>query len=165
MVGVAASGTQPEIPAGEETGSATSVARMALAVFALVGVLISLYMSLYKLGLIPEIACGGGSCSRVQNSPWAVLLGVPVPYLGVLGYGVLLAAALLGLQPGWQRDRRIAIVLLGGAVLGFAFSMYLTYLEAAVINAWCRWCIASAVVASLILLCAIPEIRKVGQNR
>ncbi|HSJ15703.1 MAG TPA: vitamin K epoxide reductase family protein [Longimicrobiales bacterium] len=137
---------------------------MALAVLALLGVLVSLYMSLYKLGLIPEIACGGGSCSRVQNSPWAMFLGVPVPFLGLAGYGALLAAALFGLQPDRQDDRRISIVLLAGAVLGFGFSLYLTYLEAVVINAWCRWCVASAIIATLILLAAIPEIRKIGRS-
>jgi uncharacterized membrane protein len=153
--------------AGEDATMANGAAeaapgnRMLIAVLALVGILISIYMALYKLGLIPEIACAGGSCTRVQNSPWAVFLGVPVPFIGVLGYGVLLATAVLGLQPGKSHDRRIATILLGGAVLGFLFSMYLTYLEAAVINAWCRWCIGSAVIASMILLSAIPEIGKV----
>lgn len=138
---------------------------MAIAVLALIGLLISLYMSLYKLGFIPEIACGDGGCSLVQNSPWAVFLGVPVPFLGLVGYGLLLGAALLGLQPDRAWDRRIAAILLLGGVVGFGYSMYLTYLEATVIHAWCRWCIVSAVIATLILLCALPEIRKVGANR
>lgn len=148
----------------EPRAAPAPVFRMAIAVLALLGLLISIYMSLYKLGLIPAIACGDGGCTRVQDSPWSAVLGVPVPYLGVLGYGALLAAALLGLDAARHDDRRIALVLLAGALLGFAFSMYLTYLEAAVIHAWCQWCIISAVLASLILLFAIPEIRKVRRK-
>lgn len=138
---------------------------MGIAVLALIGLLIAGYMSAYKLGLLGVIACGTGECERVQHSPWAVFLGIPVPYLGFLGYGLLLGGALLGLQPGLESDRRIAAVLLAGALIGFAFSAYLTYLEAAVIHAWCRWCIGSAVVATLVLLFAIPEVGRLRRSR
>lgn len=131
--------------------------RMGIAVLALIGLLISTYMSLYKLGVFGVIACGAGDCDRVQNSPWAVFLGIPVPYIGFLGYGALMAAALMGMQPGFLRDRRISAVLVAGATIGLAFSAYLTYLEAAVINAWCRYCIASAILAALIFLFTLPE--------
>jgi uncharacterized membrane protein len=137
---------------------------MGLAVLALIGVLISGYMSAYKLGLLGMLACGPGGCEIVQHSPWAVLLGVPVPFLGLAGYGVLLVTALLGLQPAFVADRRIAGVLLAGALAGFGFSAYLTYLEAAVIHAWCRWCIGSAVIATLILLLAIPEVMRLRRS-
>ena len=134
--------------------------RMALALLALIGLLIGVYMSAYKFGLIGTIACGTGGCNTVQNSPWAVFAGVPVPVIGLLGYGALFATALLGLQPRFEDDRRISIVLLAGATIGLVFSAYLTYLEAAVIHAWCRWCIASAVLAVLIFLFALPELQR-----
>jgi len=155
-------------PAGRvvppEAEPAPPANRMGIAVLALVGLLIAGYMSAYKLGLFGVLACGTGGCETVQDSPWAVFYGMPVPYLGFLGYGIMLAAALLGLQPRFVADRRVAAVLLAGAVAGFGFSAYLTYLEAAVIHAWCRWCIGSAVVATLLLLCAIPEVRKLRRS-
>lgn len=132
--------------------------RMALAVLALIGVLIAAYMSAYKFGLIGSLICGSGGCNTVQNSPWAVFAGIPVPVIGLIGYLLMFITALLGLQPGLEDDRRISIVLLAGATIGAVFSAYLTYLEAAVIHAWCRWCITSAVLAALILVCALPEI-------
>ncbi|HEX2166871.1 MAG TPA: vitamin K epoxide reductase family protein [Longimicrobiales bacterium] len=134
--------------------------RMAIALFALVGVLISAYMTAYKLGLLGTIACGTGGCETVQNSPWAVFLGLPVPMIGLVGYGLLMVTALLGLQPRFEYDRRVAVVLLAAAVIGAAFSAYLTYLEATVIHAWCRWCIVSAVLAGLILLFSVPELTR-----
>jgi uncharacterized membrane protein len=134
--------------------------RMALAVLALVGVLIAAYMSAYKFGLIGSLMCGSGGCNTVQNSPWAVFAGIPVPVIGLVGYLLLFGTALAALQPRFEDDRRISIILLAGAMIGAVFSAYLTYLEAAVIHAWCRWCITSAVLAALILLCALPEIRR-----
>src|SRR5690606_36461460 len=116
-------------------------------VLALIGMLISTYMLLYHVGLIGSIMCGTGGCQTVQNSPWADVLGVPVPLIGLLGYGVLFLAALIGTRAGGLADRRIAAVLVTGAVIGAGFSIYLTYLEMYVIHAWCRWCIGSAVVA------------------
>lgn len=134
--------------------------RMGIALCALIGVLISTYMSAYKFGWLGTIVCGTGGCEKVQNSPWAEFLGVPVPVIGLLGYGALMVTALAGLQPRFAADRRLAIVLTAGATIGLAFSAYLTYLEANVINAWCRWCIVSAVLATLIFLFTLPEFRR-----
>jgi uncharacterized membrane protein len=139
--------------------------RMALAVLALIGVLIAAYMSAYKLGLLGSILCGTGGCETVQNSPWATFAGVPVPFIGLAGYALMFITALLGLQPNLEDDRRISIILIAGATIGAAFSSYLTYLEFAVIHAWCRWCIASAVIAGLILLFSLPEIPRLRPYR
>lgn len=143
---------------------AAPAGRMAIAALSLIGLLISTYMSLYKLGVFGVIACGAGDCDRVQNSPWAVFLGVPVPYIGFLGYAALMAVALAGTQPRFVRERWVAALLLAGATIGLAFSAYLTWLEAAVINAWCRYCVVSAALATLIFLFAIPEIRRLRRE-
>src|SRR5690606_34145678 len=131
---------------------------MGLALLALTGVLVSAYMTAYKLGFVGSLVCGTGGCETVQNSPWSVFLGVPVPVIGLLGYGLLFGAALLGIQPRFEDDRRIALVLIGGAVIGAVFSAYLTWLEVSVIHAWCRWCVVSAILAGLILLLSLPEL-------
>jgi uncharacterized membrane protein len=133
---------------------------MGIALFALFGVLIAAYMLLYKMGLIGTLACGTGSCGVVQNSSWAVFLGLPVPAWGVGGYGIILAAALLGVQPAWAQDRRVGLALFASSSIAFGFSLYLTALEAFVIHAWCRWCIASAAVATVIFLLSLAELRR-----
>jgi uncharacterized membrane protein len=133
--------------------------RMAIALLALIGVLISLYMSAYHFGWLGTIACGTGGCETVQNSPWAKFVGVPVPLIGLLGYGALLVLSLLGVQERFEEDRRVALLLTAGAVIGLAFSGYLTWLEASVIHAWCRWCIVSALLATLIFVFTVPEFR------
>jgi uncharacterized membrane protein len=135
------------------------MSRMGMAVAALAGLLISGYMLLYKIGVIGSVACGSGSCELVQASPWSDFLGLPVPLWGVAGYGAILAIALIGIQPGRAGDRRIAAVLLGAATLAFTFSAYLSWIEQYRIQAWCRWCIGSAVTAVLLFLLSLPEIR------
>ena len=138
--------------------------RMILALLSLIGVLVSAYMSAYKLELFGTILCGTGGCETVQNSPWAVFLGVPVPFIGFFGYGALFVLSLLALQPRFATNRGVAMLLLAGATVGLLFSAYLSYLEFAVIHAWCRWCIGSAVIATLIFLAALPELRRMRSS-
>lgn len=134
---------------------------MAVALLSLVGLLISSYLMLYKLRVLGNIACGTGGCETVQSSPWAVFLGIPVPAWGVGGYVALFIAALAGLQPRFLNSRALAALLLGMATFAFAFSAYLTAIEAFKIHAWCRWCVASAIVATLIFLFSLPELPRV----
>ena len=136
------------------------VTRMAIAVLALVGLLVSAYLSLYKLGYLGEIQCTIGGCEKVQTSRWAMFLGLPVSVWGVGAYVTMLALALLGVQPRWARERWVALALFGVAAVGVAFSAYLTYLEAFVIHAWCQWCLISAALVALIFLLSIPGLRQ-----
>jgi len=130
--------------------------RMAIAVLALLGLLASLYLLLYKLGVVGTLACGGsGACERVQLSPYAWFLGVPVAAYGVAGFGALLVVALLGL--GEKRvDRAWPSALLAVfAAVGVCFAAYLTYLEVAVIHDICRWCALCALLITAILVLAV----------
>ena len=43
------------------------------------------------------------------------------------------------------------------ALVAVLFSAYLTYREAFVIHAWCRWCVASAIIITLIFLVSSAE--------
>jgi uncharacterized membrane protein len=134
--------------------------RMGIAIASLAGLLISIYLLLYKLGVIRTLVCGTGNCEVVQSSKWSDFLGLPVPLWGVIGYGVVLATALRGVQPGRAGDRRIALLLAGSSTLAFLFSIYLSAIEEFVIGAWCRWCISSAVVATALFLLSLPEFRR-----
>jgi len=139
--------------------------RMVTATLALIGLIVALYLSLWRVGLIGTLACGAeGGCDTVQTSSYAAFLGIPVAFYGVAGYVALLGVSLFGLQPRWivRREPTIALAILAG--LGVAFSAYLTYLEAAVIHAWCGYCILSAGIITGILVAAIVGFRD-GQRR
>jgi uncharacterized membrane protein len=148
-------------PAEAPDASPPPVPRMIIAVLALAGVLLSAYMLLYKIGVISTLACGEGGCEAVQNSPFAVFLGIPVPLLGVIGYGTILAIAVMGVQPRFVADRRIAAGLMLTTSLAAGFTIYLSYLEAFVIQSWCRWCIGSAVLVAALFLLSLTEIPRI----
>jgi uncharacterized membrane protein len=133
---------------------------MVLSILAVLGLSVALYMWAYSAGLTGPVLCSVGDCEAVQNSEFSRIAGVPVAAFGVLGYLALLTVALLGLQPGFRHSRLIPTLLLGGGVLGVAFSAYLTYLEAYVIHAWCQWCVSSATIMVLALLVSLPELKR-----
>jgi uncharacterized membrane protein len=99
----------------------------------------------------------------VQTSSYATFLGLPVPLIGLLGYAMLFGISLNAVHDT-TRARRTSLILLGLATAAFAFSVYLTALEAFVIHAWCRWCVVSAVVATLIFLCSLPEAARLRRE-
>ena len=117
---------------------------MLMALVALIGVFVSLYLTLYKLGIIGTLACGTGSCERVQLSKWGDFLGIPVAAWGAGYYGLVLVLSVVGIQDRFADSRRLttALVLLTG--WGVLFTFWLTYLELFVIHAVCRWCVGSA---------------------
>jgi uncharacterized membrane protein len=58
--------------------------------------------------------------------------------------------SLVGLQPALLGNQAITRLLAAMAGLGFAFTVYLTYVELFVIHAICRWCVSSAVIIAAI---------------
>ncbi|HUF12520.1 MAG TPA: vitamin K epoxide reductase family protein [Longimicrobiales bacterium] len=139
--------------------------RMAIAVLSLAGLFVALYLALHRIGLIGSLACGvDGGCSTVQTSPYATFVGVPVPFIGVLGYLVLFGVSYAAVVGRIRNERTTAVLLLVLAAVAFLFSVYLTALEAFVIHAWCRWCVVSAVIATLIFLFSLPEAARLRRE-
>ncbi|MCL7927519.1 MAG: vitamin K epoxide reductase family protein [marine benthic group bacterium] len=126
-----------------------------VALLALVGLFISLYLLLYHLGFYGVLACGSGSCDVVQASRYADFLGIPVPAWGVAWYGAVVALSLVQQARG-DAEGLLARLLDLAALGGLAFSIYLTAIELFVLHAVCRWCVVSAVLAVGIFLLVAP---------
>lgn len=125
--------------------------RLAALVLTVVGIAVSAYLTyVHYEGLKP--VCGlGADCEKVQTSAYAELLGVPVALLGLSGYLALLAALLVD---GENALMAAAVV----ALVGFGFSMYLTYRELFTIDAICLWCVGSAVVLTLLSVITVTRL-------
>ena len=121
--------------------------RMLAALIALVGLFVALYLTLYKVGVIGELACSIGSCEAVQTSRWSTFLGLPVAAWGLAFYASVLAVALTGLMERYEDSRPLALGMLALTAWGALFSLWLTYIELFVIRAICQWCVISAVLA------------------
>ena len=89
-----------------------------------------------------------GGCATVVASPHSVLFGMPLAYLGVVYYVVILIASVLLLRG--LRHRYAAHALFAITVFGALDSVYFLYLQGYVINAFCIYCIISA-IATFIL--------------
>lgn len=120
------------------------------------GVGIAGYLTyVHYAGLHPVCGISHG-CETVQTSSYAYLGGVPVALLGLLTYLLILV----------MLRRRGDNALLIGYVLtliGFGFSLYLTYREVFTIHAICSWCVSSAIVFTL--LAVVQTIRVLGAFR
>lgn len=134
---------------------------MGIALLAMGGVVLALYLALYKFGLIGELSCSVGSCETVQTSRWSVLLGLPVAAWGAGAYLLVLVLALVGLQPAWADSRAISWALVAVNAWNVLFSGWLTYLELFVIDAICMWCVISAVLMLVIFILSVLDLRAV----
>jgi len=134
--------------------------RQAIALLALVGLFVALYLWLHALGFGGPIKCGTGGCDTVQTSPWAVFLGLPVAFYGVVGYLAIFVVALVALRPAALSERKWNVYLAGLATVGVLFTAYLTYLELFVIHAICRWCVGSAVIITAIWVVAVLGLKR-----
>src|SRR6478672_13778096 len=122
--------------------------RIAAGILAIIGIGVATYITIAEFGGgAPKCLAGGHGCETVAQSHYSHLAGINVAAIGIIGYVLLLVAAILPGDPGRFGGFLFALV-------GFGFSLYLTYLELFVIDAICQWCVASAVLMALSLAVA-----------
>ena len=98
-------------------------------------------------------------CDVVNNSVYSQIYGVPISVIGLAGYLLLLALTLAALRTAGRSRRRILLLSFVLSLAGVAFSAYLTYLEIYVIEALCAWCVASAVIITLLAIVTAVSLR------
>ena len=87
------------------------------------------------------------------NLRWRLVEVREPTWAGLAMYAFLVAAALVVLT-NFRGLRPVAAFLaFDGALFGFCFSLYLTYIEGWVLDAWCIYCIGSATLMMALLLC------------
>ncbi len=83
------------------------------------------------------------SCSTVNQSPYAYIFGVPVAYLGMLGFVLF---SILSVKD-FKHKGPLFFVLVS---VGFVFMIYLTIIELFVIHAVCIYCLAVFVIITIL---------------
>jgi uncharacterized membrane protein len=136
---------------------------MIVAMLALAGIFVALYLLLYKMGIIGELTCSVGSCETVNTSKWATFLGLPVAAWGVAWYVATFVLALVSTDARFADSSVISSVLLGNAAIGWIFSLYLTWLELFRIHAICQWCVISAIIVTIIFFLCVADYRESRQ--
>ena len=129
----------------------------ALTVLAIFGLLVSAYMTVYKLTQSNAMCLGSGDCSTVNNSRYSEVSGIPVALIGVAGYAALLGSQVLERRWAFLRENG-PMILFGLALTGFVFTVYLVYVEFALIKAICPFCVASQITMTAIFALAIVRL-------
>ena len=120
--------------------------RRIIAFVATLGIGVATYITIADSGGgAPTCLAGGGGCETVANSSYSHIAGINVAVFGIVGYVLLLASAFMASDAA--RFGGFAV-----ALGGFGFSVYLTYLEIFKIEAICQWCVASAVLMTILFL-------------
>lgn len=90
-------------------------------------------------------------CSEVLSSQYAVVAGVPLAAIGAAAYFTVFSLAILA-----AFGYRLAGTLLTPLVLlMFLVSLWLFYLQAFVIHAFCQFCLLSAAVTTALAVIAL----------
>jgi vitamin-K-epoxide reductase (warfarin-sensitive) len=90
------------------------------------------------------------NCDIVNRSEYSTLMGIPVALIGVAGYAAILALVMFMRSRSDTPGRLMTL-----AVLGLAYALYLTYIEAYVLTTWCILCVISLVLIFLITVLAL----------
>ncbi|HXR61588.1 MAG TPA: vitamin K epoxide reductase family protein [Solirubrobacterales bacterium] len=128
------------------------ILRRLIAFFAALGLGVAAYIAIAEAGGdAPACLAGGAGCQTVSESSYSHVAGIDIAVLGIVGYALLLATAFFATD-----GVRLAGFLL--ALVGFGYSVFLTYLEIFKIEAICQWCVASAVLMTILFLLSATRL-------
>lgn len=130
-------------------------------VLVVIGIGISGYLSYVKLTESQTVCVGGGAfnCEVVQNSIYAKLFNIPIAYLGLLTYLVLGALLLLQNRIAFLQEYGVMIQF-GIIIFAFLFSMWLVYLQAFQLKAFCTWCLTHELTMTLLFIISIFRLKR-----
>jgi protein-disulfide isomerase/uncharacterized membrane protein/rhodanese-related sulfurtransferase len=131
-------------------------------VLCLLGLFDSLYLLYTYTSPSRPMVCIGTGCDAVRASAYSNVGGVPMPAFGVLGYTLLSIVTLAESLSSARIARLARYAFLGMTGFGFLVSLYLEYLQAFVIHAYCAWCVTSGVVMSALFVLAIVNLVRSG---
>ena len=127
--------------------------------FTVLGLLVAIYMTIYKLTNNDSMCLGLGGCSIVNASGYSEVNGIPVAAVGVVGYVAILALFFLERQPGFFQTNG-SMLQFGITLTGFLFTVWLIFVEVALLKAYCPFCITSQVAMTIIFILTVIRVIK-----
>jgi uncharacterized membrane protein len=129
-----------------------------VAIVAVAGLADATYLTVQAL-TGETITCGGSpDCFRVLGSSYAKLGGIPVAIIGALAYFTVFTFATFAAFGYSWAPRFVALI----AAAMFLMTLWLLYVQAFLLHAYCRYCLFSAAITFLIagLLIAVPPSQR-----
>ena len=130
---------------------------------AILGTLVSVYMTIFKLTENQKMCLGNGGCSVVNSSSYSEVSGIPVALVGVAGYLAILAILLIENRIKFFKQNGTLIVF-GLSLVGFLFTLYLIYVELALIHALCPFCVTSQITMTLLFILSVTRLVRQPSN-
>ena len=112
------------------------------ALLVLIGLVVAGYLSYLKLAEAPAVCVESGpfNCNVVLNSQYSELAGLPIAYLGFAVYAAIGCLLLLERRVGFLREWG-SLIVFGIGLFAWLFSMWLVYVQFALLQALCPWCL------------------------
>jgi len=123
----------------------------------IVGLLVSIYMTIYKVTGNDGMCLGSGDCSTVNASRFSEVNGIPVAVVGIAGYVALLFTLLFQSRVQILRENS-TLMIFGMSLMGFIFTLWLVYVELVLLKAICPFCVTSQVSMTLIFIMAVIRL-------
>ena len=140
-----------------------------VAVFATVGLLCSLILSIDKLQLAEhptqQLPCSLNAfvnCTTVMNTPEASLLGFPNSFIGMMAYAILLTVAVASLF-GTRFPKPFMALLQLGVTVEIIFAYFLFFDSVFAIRVLCPFCLA-VTFSSTMIFAAITRYNILEKN-
>jgi uncharacterized membrane protein len=130
---------------------------------AVLGLLVSIYMTIYKVTSNNAMCLGSGDCSTVNASRYSEVNGIPVAVFGVLGYLAILATHYFENRNRFFKQNS-TLMIFGMALTGFLFTVWLIYVEVAILKALCPFCVTSQTAMTLIFMIAVMRLIRQPQS-
>jgi len=126
-------------------------------ILTIIGLLVAIYMTIFKLTNNESMCIGNGGCSAVNASGYSEVNGIPVAVVGMIGYIAILGTLWLERKPGFFKTNG-SLIFFGLSLTGFLFTVWLIYVEVALIKALCPFCLTSQVVMSAIFILSVVRV-------
>jgi uncharacterized membrane protein len=125
--------------------------RWVVAALAILGIVVAGYLTYSRLAHV-SITCTSGGCETVQTSRYSELAGIPVAVLGLAAYAFILGTTFFASELARAAGAAVALA-------GALFAAYLVYVQLAVLDAVCDWCVASDVLIALLVVASVQRVR------
>ena len=141
-------------------GRTRIVINLVAACISLAGLADAIYLTVMALTGDTAACAGSTGCVEVLGSGYARIAGIPVAVLGVVGYLAAFSFATLA-GFGSERARRFFAWTVWTM---FAMTLWLLYVQAFILHAFCRYCLFSAAFTFLLAGLAVasppPELEE-----
>ncbi len=123
----------------------------------IIGLAVSVYMTIYKISGNDGMCLGSGDCSTVNASRFSEVNGIPVAVFGIAGYAAILIVLFYENKNEFFRKNGTLLVF-GMALTGFLFTLWLVYVELVLLKAICPFCVTSQISMTIIFIIAVVRL-------